>query len=84
MLLMVLFIITGGVYYGVAHTAAAPVAVVCVAICHFFFNFGKSSRIIYLFDITTMMSLSLFSLLRTSPSYLTPCLEKKQQVGQSY
>lgn len=37
---MVLFLITGGVYYGVAHTSAAPVTVVCVAICHFFFNFG--------------------------------------------
>ncbi|PSR90435.1 major facilitator superfamily domain-containing protein [Coniella lustricola] len=43
MLLMVLFIITGGVYYGVAHTSAAPVTIVCVAICHFFFNFGANS-----------------------------------------
>lgn len=40
LLLMVLFIITGAVYYGVGHTSAAPVTVVCVAICHFFFNFG--------------------------------------------
>lgn len=43
LLLMVLFLITGGVYYGVAHTSAAPVTVVCVAICHFFFNFGANS-----------------------------------------
>ncbi|KAF3764771.1 MFS general substrate transporter [Cryphonectria parasitica EP155] len=43
LLLTVLFIITGGVYYGVAHTNAAPVTVVCVAICHFFFNFGANS-----------------------------------------
>lgn len=42
LLLGVLFLITGGVYYGVAHTPAAPVTVVCVAICHFFFNFGES------------------------------------------
>lgn len=41
LLLMVLFVITGGVYYGVAHTAGAPAIVVCVAICHFFFNFGE-------------------------------------------
>lgn len=41
LLLMVLFIITGGVYYGVAHTSGAPATVICVAICHFFFNFGK-------------------------------------------
>lgn len=42
LLLGVLFIITGAVYYGVAHTSAAPATVVCVAICHFFFNFGKT------------------------------------------
>lgn len=40
---MVLFLLTGGVYYGVAHTRAAPATVVCVAICHFFFNFGANS-----------------------------------------
>lgn len=43
LLLGALFLITGGVYYGVAHTAGAPVTVVCVAVCHFFFNFGESS-----------------------------------------
>lgn len=43
LLLMALFIITGGIYYGVAHTNAAPLTVVCVAICHFFFNFGMPS-----------------------------------------
>lgn len=41
LLLMVLFGITGGVYYGVAHTSGAPATVFCVAVCHFFFNFGK-------------------------------------------
>ncbi|KAK2611044.1 hypothetical protein N8I77_004426 [Diaporthe amygdali] len=43
LLLMVLFLITGGVYYGVAHTPSAPATVVCVAICHFFFNFGANT-----------------------------------------
>ncbi len=41
MILTVLFLITGGVYYGVAHQPGAPATVVCVAICHFMFNFGK-------------------------------------------
>lgn len=41
-ILMVLFLVTGGVYYGAAHTKAAPATVVLVAICHFMFNFGKS------------------------------------------
>jgi PHS family inorganic phosphate transporter-like MFS transporter len=43
MILTVLFLITGGVYYGVAHKAGAPATVVCVSICHFMFNFGKPS-----------------------------------------
>lgn len=43
LLLGVLFVITGVVYYGVAHTSAAPATVVCVAICHFFFNFGRAT-----------------------------------------
>lgn len=38
--LAVLFIITGGVYYGVHHTSGAPATVILVAICHFMFNFG--------------------------------------------
>lgn len=43
LLLAVLFVITGGVYYGVAHNEGAPATVVLVAICHFFFNFGQLS-----------------------------------------
>lgn len=42
-ILTVLFLITGGVYYGVAHTPGSPATVVCVAICHFMFNFGRPS-----------------------------------------
>ncbi|RYP08452.1 hypothetical protein DL765_008782 [Monosporascus sp. GIB2] len=41
--LALLFIITGCVYYGVAHTAAAPATVVLVAVCHFAFNFGANT-----------------------------------------
>jgi PHS family inorganic phosphate transporter-like MFS transporter len=40
-ILTVLFLVTGGVYYGVAHKSAAPATVVCVAICHFMFKFGR-------------------------------------------
>ena len=40
LLLAVLFVITGGVYYGVSHGPGAPATVVLVAICHFAFNFG--------------------------------------------
>lgn len=43
-ILTVLFLVTGGVYYGVAHTPRAPATVVFVAICHFMFNFGKQSQ----------------------------------------
>lgn len=43
LLLMVLFLITGAVYYGVAHTSRAAVTVILVAVCHFFFNFGLST-----------------------------------------
>ncbi|KAK4212813.1 major facilitator superfamily domain-containing protein [Rhypophila decipiens] len=43
LVLMVLFLITGGVYYGAAHTQAAPATVVLVAICHFMFNFGANT-----------------------------------------
>lgn len=39
--LTVLFLVTGGVYYGVAHRSGAPATVTLVAICHFMFNFGK-------------------------------------------
>jgi PHS family inorganic phosphate transporter-like MFS transporter len=41
LVLTVLFLVTGGVYYAVAHKSGAPATVVCVAICHFMFNFGK-------------------------------------------
>ncbi|KAK4144657.1 putative inorganic phosphate transporter [Dichotomopilus funicola] len=43
LILTALFLVTGGVYYGVAHTSAAPATVVCVAICHFMFNFGANT-----------------------------------------
>lgn len=36
-----LFSITGGVYYSVAHTPAAPATIVLVAICCFVFNLGR-------------------------------------------
>ncbi|KAL2199699.1 major facilitator superfamily domain-containing protein [Corynascus similis CBS 632.67] len=42
-ILTVLFLITGGVYYGVAHTSGAPATVVLVAVCHFMFNFGANT-----------------------------------------
>lgn len=41
--LAILFIITGGVYYGVHQEAAAPATVVFVAICHFMFNMGANT-----------------------------------------
>ncbi|KAM0259562.1 hypothetical protein ACHAQJ_003288 [Trichoderma viride] len=41
--LAILFIITGGVYYGVHQESAAPVTVVFVAICHFMFNMGANT-----------------------------------------
>ncbi|KAL2178586.1 major facilitator superfamily domain-containing protein [Thermothelomyces heterothallicus CBS 202.75] len=41
--LTVLFLVTGGVYYGVAHRPGAPATVVLVAICHFMFNFGANT-----------------------------------------
>ncbi|EJT81335.1 hypothetical protein GGTG_01318 [Gaeumannomyces tritici R3-111a-1] len=41
--LAVLFLITGGVYYAVSHTPAAPANVVMVALCHFAFNFGANT-----------------------------------------
>lgn len=40
-ILAILFVITGGVYYGVHRGNAAATTVVFVAICHFMFNFGK-------------------------------------------
>ncbi|AEO65748.1 uncharacterized protein THITE_161754 [Thermothielavioides terrestris NRRL 8126] len=42
-ILTLLFLVTGGVYYGVSHKAGAPATVVCVAICHFAFNFGANT-----------------------------------------
>lgn len=40
LILAIFLIITGGVYYGVHRSSAAPATVVFVAICHFVFNFG--------------------------------------------
>ncbi|KAH7026334.1 inorganic phosphate transporter [Microdochium trichocladiopsis] len=41
--LAALFVITGGVYYGVAHTPGAPATIVFVCVCHFAFNFGANT-----------------------------------------
>jgi PHS family inorganic phosphate transporter-like MFS transporter len=43
LILAFLFIITGGVYYGVAHTPSAAATVALVSVCHFAFNFGANS-----------------------------------------
>ncbi|ORY66471.1 major facilitator superfamily domain-containing protein [Pseudomassariella vexata] len=43
LVLAVLFVIIGGLYYGVAHTFRAPAIVIFVAICHFAFNFGANT-----------------------------------------
>lgn len=43
LVLALLFVITGCVYYGVNRRPAAPATVVLVAICHFMFNFGECS-----------------------------------------
>lgn len=40
LILAVFFVITGGVYYRVNRSPAAPATVVFVALCHFMFNFG--------------------------------------------
>lgn len=40
--LALLFMVTGGVFYGVNHTSASPATILFVGICHFMFNFGKS------------------------------------------
>ncbi|KAJ2975548.1 hypothetical protein NQ176_g5461 [Zarea fungicola] len=42
-ILAILFVITGGVYYGVHRGNAAATTVVFVAICHFMFNFGANT-----------------------------------------
>ncbi|OAA79985.1 phosphate transporter [Akanthomyces lecanii RCEF 1005] len=42
-ILAVLFMVTGGVYYSVHRDSAAAATVVCVAICHFLFNFGANT-----------------------------------------
>lgn len=39
--LFCLFIVTGGVFFGVNHTRGAPATVALVALCHFMFNFGE-------------------------------------------
>lgn len=41
LVLAAMFVVTGGVYYGVNHSSGAPAAVVLVALCHFLFNFGR-------------------------------------------
>lgn len=41
--LFVLFLVTGGVYFAVSHTPAAPANVVMAALCHFAFNFGANT-----------------------------------------
>ncbi|KAK7757827.1 hypothetical protein SLS62_000205 [Diatrype stigma] len=41
--LAALFIAAGAVYYGGAHTRAAPATVALVAVCHFAFNFGANT-----------------------------------------
>lgn len=41
--LAALFIAAGAVYYGAAHTRAAPATVALVAVCHFAFNFGANT-----------------------------------------
>lgn len=41
LVLAAMFVVTGGVYYGVHHSSCAPATVVFVALCHFLFNFGK-------------------------------------------
>lgn len=41
LLLAVMFLVTGGVYYGVNHKSGGPATIVLVALCHFLFNFGK-------------------------------------------
>ncbi|KAK8055294.1 phosphate transporter [Apiospora rasikravindrae] len=43
LVLAILFIITGGVYYGVAHTQYYPATVTMISICHFAFNFGANT-----------------------------------------
>ncbi|KAG5915523.1 hypothetical protein E4U42_008011 [Claviceps africana] len=43
LILAVFLLITGGVYYRVRQTAAAPATVVFVAINHFIFNFGANT-----------------------------------------
>ncbi|KAJ2905097.1 phosphate transporter [Zalerion maritima] len=39
----IMFIVTGGVFYGVYRTEAAPATLVFVALCHFLFNFGANT-----------------------------------------
>lgn len=43
LLLAIMFLLTGGVYYAVNRKSGAPATVVMVAICHFLFNFGANS-----------------------------------------
>ncbi|POR36490.1 Putative acetate kinase [Tolypocladium paradoxum] len=43
LVLAVFFVVTGGVYYRVNRSPAAPATVVFVALCHFMFNFGANT-----------------------------------------
>lgn len=43
LILTLVFMITGGVFYGVHESAGAPATVAFVALCHFMFNFGKAT-----------------------------------------
>lgn len=47
LVLAAMFVVTGGVYYGVAHTTGAPATIVLVALCHFLFNFGKKPPVYF-------------------------------------
>ncbi|KFA61649.1 hypothetical protein S40285_08196 [Stachybotrys chlorohalonatus IBT 40285] len=43
LILTLVFMITGGVFYGVHESAGAPATVAFVALCHFMFNFGANT-----------------------------------------
>ncbi|KAK0383279.1 hypothetical protein NLU13_9192 [Sarocladium strictum] len=43
LVLALMFMVTGGVFYAVHQESAAPATVVFVALCHFLFNFGANT-----------------------------------------